>query len=116
MDEIRVGMRLLYDGEPCVVRALRRISTGEPVESASREEFGDIVAVLGGQGWEAKVRLTDDALERISEAVEEALAGVGAASDAVEDDVFGIFARIFDLDQLRRRENAHLNDYVVHFL
>lgn len=85
MDEIKVGMRLFYDGEPCVVRALRRISTGEPVEEARKEEFHDIVAVLGGQGWEARVRLTDDALRRMSEAVEEELAGVGAASDAVEE-------------------------------
>jgi len=86
MREIRVGMRLLYDGEPCVVKALRRISTGEQIEAAGSEEFHDVVAVLGGEGWEARLRLTEEALQRLSEFVEEeALAGGEAASDLVEE-------------------------------
>lgn len=84
VDVIRVGMRLFYDGEPCIVQGLRRISTGRPVEEATKEEFQDMVATLAGQGWEAKVRLTEEALGRLSEAIfEEAVpAGVETSAEA----------------------------------
>lgn len=86
MEVIKVGMRLLYDGEPCVVQGLRRISTGEPVEEARKEEFHDIVATLVGQGWEVRLRLTEDVLGRLREGAEEAtFIGAEATADAVEE-------------------------------
>ncbi len=86
VDKIKVGMKLSYDGEPCVVERLRKISTGEWVEEARRKEFSDIVAVLVGDGWEARIRLVEEEVKKLGAPEEAIPAAPVAASSTIDED------------------------------